>query len=119
MELVERALSKVEEYADQAAVRACNLADEVEPDGWSKAVAEDALTTIETLTEALGRIAPEVEEALVSVAAAAVAARRALGLPVDDEREMVTPPEPGALPPPRTRRRPRRRALGSGFQGIR
>lgn len=53
---MERALSKVEEHADQAAVSACDLADEVEPDGWSQEVADDALTTIETLTEALGRI---------------------------------------------------------------
>ncbi|WP_406054780.1 hypothetical protein OG462_04860 [Streptomyces sp. NBC_01077] len=114
---MERALSKVEEYADQAAVSACNLADEVEADGWSKAVAEDALTTVETLTEALGRIALEVREVLAAVKAATATARRRLGPAVDPEAS-TTATVPG-VPGPRAGGRPRRRGLGPGLQGIR
>ncbi|MFF3843450.1 hypothetical protein [Streptomyces sp. NPDC001930] len=116
MELVERALPGVEEHADRAAESACLLADVVSAGGWSEVAADDALTAIETLAGALGGIGPELQDVLAAVTAAASTARRRLGLPVD------TVPEPvaaGAVPAPRASRRPRRRGLGPGFQGIR
>ncbi|MFB8314665.1 hypothetical protein ACFC5T_40105 [Streptomyces sp. NPDC055961] len=117
MELVERALpGAVEEHADQAAESACLLADVVSTAGWSTAAADDALTAIETLAGALGGIGPEVREALVAVTAATSTARRRLGLPVEVEPEpaagATAVPSPGG-------RRPRRRGLGPGYQGIR
>ncbi|MFJ4343244.1 hypothetical protein [Streptomyces sp. NPDC088915] len=116
MELVERALPAVEEHADQTAESACLLADAVSAGGWSAVAADDALTAIETLAEALGGIGPELQDVLAAATAAASTARRRLGLPVDTEPE---PAAAGAVPGPRTGRRPRRRGLGPGFKGIR
>ncbi|MFE6788216.1 hypothetical protein ACFVFF_38850 [Streptomyces sp. NPDC057680] len=116
MKLVERALPGVEEYADQAAESACLLADVVSAGGWSEAAADDALTAIETLAEALGGIGPELQDVLAAVTAAASTARRRLGLPVDTVPELAAP---GAVIALRTSCRPRRRGLGPGFQGIR
>ncbi|MFJ9434637.1 hypothetical protein ACIRQY_33985 [Streptomyces sp. NPDC101490] len=52
------------------------------------------LGTIETLTEALGAIRPEVRHTLAAVTAATSTARRRVGLPVEPEPE----PEPGTAP---------------------
>ncbi|MFF5491541.1 hypothetical protein [Streptomyces virginiae] len=116
VELVERALPGVEEYADQAAESACLLADVVSGGGWSAAAADDALTAIETLAQALGGIGPEVEGVLVAVTSATSTARRRLGLPVEVDPGLAPT---AAVPAPRTRRQPQRRGLGPGFQGIR
>ncbi|MGI5485068.1 hypothetical protein [Streptomyces lavendofoliae] len=89
--VVERALPAVEEHADQAAESACRLADVVSAGGWSAVAADDALTAIETLAEALGGIGPELQDVLAAATAAASAARRRLGLPMDTE------PEPAAV----------------------
>ncbi|ALO13641.1 hypothetical protein AQF52_8060 [Streptomyces venezuelae] len=115
MELVERALpGVVEEHADQAAESACLLADVVGTAGWSATAADDALTAIETLAGALDGIGPEVREVLVAVTAATSTARQRLGLPVEVEpvAGVTVVPAPGG-------RRPRRRGLGPGYQGIR
>ncbi|MCX5395314.1 hypothetical protein [Streptomyces sp. NBC_00094] len=66
---------------------ACNLADEVEPDDWSMAAADDALVAIDTLAAALAQVDPEAGEVLAAVTAATATARRRLGLPVDTEAE--------------------------------
>ncbi|MFD3534168.1 hypothetical protein [Streptomyces sp. NPDC058664] len=75
MELVERALPAVEEHADQAAESACLLADAVNAGGWSAVAADDALTAIETLAEALGGIGPELQDVLAAATAASTARR--------------------------------------------
>ncbi|MDX2291690.1 hypothetical protein R6G00_05830 [Streptomyces roseofulvus] len=114
MELVGRALPAIEEHADQAAESACLCADAVSAGGWSTVAADDALTAIETLAEALGGIGPELQDVLAAATAAASTARRRMGLPVDTEPE---PAAAGAVPSPCTGRRPRRRGLGHGFKG--
>ncbi|MFF0754567.1 hypothetical protein [Streptomyces sp. NPDC004267] len=117
MELVERALPRVEEHADQAAESACLLADVASEGGWSAAAADDALVAIDILAAALAQIDPEVHEALAAVTAATATARRRLNLPVDPEAS--TTATLTGVPGPRTGRRPRKRGLGPGFQGIR
>ncbi|MFE0776931.1 hypothetical protein [Streptomyces sp. NPDC058861] len=122
MGLVERAAPGIEERADRAAVAACELADATAGSGWSPAAADDALVAIDTLTAALARVDPDVREALIAVTAATSTVRRRLGLPVDTEPEPAPALAPAATvagaPDPRTGRRPRRRGLGPGFQGI-
>lgn len=115
MEPLGQAQPGVEQHAEQAVESACHLADTTGPGAWSAAAAEDALDAIDTLTEALGTIGPEVSEALAAVAAATTQARRRLGIAVDAEPETAAP----AVPAPRTASRPRRRGLGPGFQGVR
>ncbi|WP_435192282.1 hypothetical protein [Streptomyces sp. bgisy126] len=97
------------------------LADTTAGTGWSPAAADDALVAIDTLTAALARIDPDVREVLVAVTTATAAARRHLGLPVDPEAdpEASTTATASGVPGPRSGRRPRRRGLGPGFQGIR
>ncbi|MFC7924742.1 hypothetical protein [Streptomyces cinereoruber] len=121
MGLVERAAPGIEERADRASVAACELADATAGSGWSPAAADDALVAIDTLTAALAEIDPEVGDVLVAVTAATAMVRRRLGLPVDLEagpEASTTATAPG-VPGPLTGRRPRRRGLGPGFQGIR
>ncbi|MYR41283.1 hypothetical protein [Streptomyces sp. SID5910] len=115
MESWGRAAPGVEQHAERAADTACHLADLTGPGGWSTAAAEDVLDTIDTLTEALGGAGPELAQALAAVAAATGDARRLLGIAVDDPQP--EPPAAAAFVP--AARRPRRRGLGPGFQGIR
>ncbi|MGW5003068.1 hypothetical protein ACWEP8_36055 [Streptomyces hydrogenans] len=118
MGLVDRAGPGIEEQADQVAEAACELADTAAGSGWSAAAANDVLVAIDTLSAALAQIGPDVGEALAAVTAATARARLRLGLPADtgQEPDRATPP-PG-VPGPRTGRRPRRRGLGPGAQGI-
>ncbi|WP_406054794.1 hypothetical protein OG462_04900 [Streptomyces sp. NBC_01077] len=85
MELAERARPGVEEHAGQAADAACRLADVASGGGWSAAAADDALTAIDTLADAVGEIRPEIAEVLAAVKAATSTARRGLGLPVEPD----------------------------------
>ncbi|MDX3025399.1 hypothetical protein [Streptomyces acidiscabies] len=116
MEPLGQAQPGVEQRAEQAVESACHLADTTGPGAWSTAAAEDTLDAIDTLTEALGTIGPEITEALAAVAAATTQARRRLGIAVDAEPETTAPVVPIA---PRTASRIRRRGLGPGFQGVR
>ncbi|MFI7020156.1 hypothetical protein [Streptomyces sp. NPDC050164] len=111
MELSAQAGPGVEKTAEQTVESACHLADAAGPGGWSTAAAEDALDAIDTLAEALSGAGQELAQALAAVAAATTAARRHLGIAVDD-------PEPAAVMVPAARRSPKRRGLGPGFQGI-
>ncbi|MFC7979789.1 hypothetical protein ACFUT3_31710 [Streptomyces cinereoruber] len=120
MGLVDRVWPGIEEQADKVAEAACDLADTTAGSGWSAAAADDALVAIDTLTAALARIDPDIHEALIAVTAATSTVRRRLGLSTDTEPEPAPAPTatvPGA-PAPRAGRRPRRRGLGPGFQGI-
>uniref|UniRef100_UPI003F490B17 hypothetical protein n=1 Tax=Streptomyces sp. CA-136453 TaxID=3240050 RepID=UPI003F490B17 len=114
MQSWERAAPGVEQHAEQVAESACHLADLAGPDGWSTAAAEDVLDAIDTLTEALGSAGPELAQALAAAAAATGAARRHLGIAVDDQEPPAT-----TATVPAARRPPKRRGLGTGFQGIR
>jgi len=116
MEPLGQAQPGVEQRAEQAVENACHLADATGPGAWSTAAAEDALDAIDTLTEALGTIGPEISEALAAVAAATTQARRRLGIAVDAEPETAAPVVSIA---PGTASRTRRRGLGPGFQGVR
>jgi hypothetical protein len=126
MGLNEQAAPGVEQRAESVVVSACHLADVVTPTAWSAAAAEDALDAIDVLAAALSGISPETAGALAAVAAATADARRQLGLPTNAD---TAAPGDAAVPGPRTgqqaapraplRRRPRRRGLGPGYQGIR
>jgi hypothetical protein len=116
MELAEQAAPGVEQNAERVAETACHLADAAGPGGWNTTGAEDVLDAIDTLAEALGSAGPELAQALAAVAAATDGARRLLGIAAD-EQEPDSPTVAAAMPP--GRRRPKRRALGPGFRGIR
>jgi hypothetical protein len=116
MDALERAAPGVEQHAELAVETACHLADLAGPGGWSAAAAEDVLDAIDTLTEALGSAEPELARVLAAVETATGDARRLLGIVVDGQG--AVPPSAGAVVPA-ARRRPRRRGLGPGFQGIR
>ncbi|MFF9344906.1 hypothetical protein ACF1CG_34770 [Streptomyces sp. NPDC014773] len=118
MGLVDRAGPGIEEQADQVAEAACELADAAAGSGWSAAAADDVLVAIDTLTAALAQIAPDVGEALAAVTAATTRARLRLGLPADTDQEPDCAATPPGVPGPRTGRRPRRRGLGPGAQGL-
>ncbi|MFE0777826.1 hypothetical protein [Streptomyces sp. NPDC058861] len=118
MGLVDRVWPGVEEQADQVAEASCDLADITAGTGWSAGAADDALVAIDTLTAALARVDPDVREALIAVTAATSTVRRRLGLPVDTEPEPAPAATVFGAPAPRAGRRPRRRGLGPGFQGI-
>ncbi|BAU87833.1 hypothetical protein SLA_6967 [Streptomyces laurentii] len=117
MELVKQALPQVEAHAERVAEAACNLADDISPDGWSASVAEDVLDTIDVLAEALCEADPGLARFLGAVTAATTTARRRLGLPVDGD------PEPASsgriLAFPRDGRRPKQRALRDDYRAIR
>ncbi|MEF2530019.1 hypothetical protein [Streptomyces sp. CS62] len=110
--LLGRVAPGVELRAEQVVESARHLADAAGPGVWNAAAAEDALDASDTLAEALGGVGEELAQVLAAVTAANAAARRHLGLVT----EAAT-----AMPAPRTRspRRPKRRGLGPGFQGIR
>ncbi|MFI8515946.1 hypothetical protein ACIGHB_32985 [Streptomyces sp. NPDC085460] len=118
MGLVDRAGPGIEEQADRVAEAACELADAAAGSDWSAAAADDALVAIDTLTAALAQIAPDVGEALAAVTAATTRARLRLGLPADTGQEPDRAAAAPGVPGPRTGRRPRRRGLGPGAQGI-
>ncbi|GHE24210.1 hypothetical protein Shyd_84780 [Streptomyces hydrogenans] len=117
MGLVDRAGPGIEEQADRVAEAACELADAAAGSGWS-AAADDVLVAIDTLSAALAQIGPDVGEALAAVTAATTKARLRLGLPADTGQEPDRAATPPGVPGPRTGRRPRRRGLGPGAQGV-
>ncbi|MDX2290734.1 MULTISPECIES: hypothetical protein [Streptomyces] len=97
---------------------ACELADAAAGSGWSAAAADDVLVAIDTLSAALAQIGPDVGEALAAVTAATTRARLRLGLPADTGQEPDRAATPPGVPSLRAGRRPRRRGLGPGAQGI-
>ncbi|MFF0486807.1 hypothetical protein [Streptomyces sp. NPDC004435] len=110
MGLVDRAGPGIEEQAGQVAEAACELADATAGSGWSMIAAD--------LAAALAQVDQGVAEVLAAVTAATASVRRRFGLstepdPVPAGTEWVSDPGPARRP------RPRRRALGPGFQGIR
>ncbi|MDQ0578091.1 hypothetical protein [Streptomyces rishiriensis] len=82
-------LPGVEHYAEMTAENACHRADAAGPESWSPAATDDALDAIDTLTEALSALGPDVAAALTPVTAATTNARRQLGL---DDDEPASPP---------------------------
>lgn len=107
---------RVDQYAEEIADNACDLADTATPEAWSAEAKDDVLEAIDTLVGALCALGPDTAKALAPVMAATADARRQLGLA--DREEEGAGPGPGA-PGPRPVRRSRRVGLGPGFQGIR
>ncbi|WP_274919416.1 hypothetical protein [Streptomyces sp. WZ-12] len=106
----------VAEQAEALADAACELADAASSSrSWSVAAADDAVEAMETTALALHTAHPAAAAALGTVVQALARLRRDLGLPVDegdrDQEQVVTPPTP--------LRRPTRRGLGPGYQGLR
>ncbi|WP_055524774.1 hypothetical protein [Streptomyces graminilatus] len=104
---------RVEQYAEEIADNACDLADTARPEAWSTEAKDDVLEAIDTLAGALCALGPDTAKARAPVRAATAGARRQLGLADGEEAG----PGPGA----RGRRpvRRARRGLCPGFKGVR
>ncbi|WP_327732456.1 hypothetical protein OG749_45800 [Streptomyces nojiriensis] len=95
--------------AEAAAEAACDLADHAGPGRWTTAMADDALDAVEALVDALRAGVPGAERILAAVPALTAALREDLAA---DAAPAAAPLAAPAL------RRPRRRGLGPGWQGL-
>ncbi|WP_371558764.1 hypothetical protein OG416_39140 (plasmid) [Streptomyces longwoodensis] len=113
----------VAERAEALADAACELHDAVStPASWSAAAVEDAVESMETTALALAAAHPDAAAAMLAIGQQLAQLRERLDLPPgehaaagpDDDEHQEQPVEP-----PTPIRRPRRRGLGPGYQGLR
>ena len=102
--------------ADGLAEAACQLAETVATHGWTPAAADDALTTVVTLAEALSALGPAahayLDPAETETLAAVLAATADLRRQETGQPQPPATPTPAAVPAPA----PRRRGLSTQWQ---
>ncbi|MFF4647497.1 hypothetical protein [Streptomyces sp. NPDC001389] len=111
------------ERAEALADAACELHDVAGPGSWSADAVEDAVEAMETTALALAAAQPDVAAAMLAIRQQLAAVRERLGLPPGEPPAAAGPDEdehqePAVAPTP-LRRRPARRGLGPGYQGVR
>ena len=114
----ETRLGLVDRGADELAEAACRLAETAGLHGWTPAAADDVMTTIVTLAEALGALGAEVADHLPAMEARALADVLAATAELRHPAPGPTPPTAAqAQPsPPPIRTPSRRRGLSDGWQ---
>jgi hypothetical protein len=112
----------VAERAEALAEAACELHDAVssDPGRWNAEAVEDAIEAMETTAAALQNVHPDAASSMFVIAHNLGHLRQALGLPPrDDAPAEEDQDQDQAVTPPTPIRRPRRRGLGPGYQGVR